>query len=266
MCPDLGAFKSRAMIKNNHNGHSAEVLVRKLSRYASLNPSEIELLRAIPAVQESLAPGSELLAEGELMDNSRVMLSGWACRTRVLPDGRRQIFEFILPGDLYGLCHRPQAIALTNTVTLTNAVIGDASSLADAILHKAPKYPNLVDACYVSASYSEAWLLNQLMRAGRQSAYERVAHLVMEIHYRLSFVGLANGKSFAMPLTQEVLADALGLSIVHLNRTLQQLRREGMIAFKSGVMHLLKPEELKQIGDFRLPAVTAQKNGTEHAA
>jgi len=69
-----------------------------------------------------------------------------------------------------------------------------------------------------------------------------------------------------MPLTQEILADSLGLSIVHLNRTLQQLRREGLIAFKSGVMHLLKPEELKEIGDFRLPAVTAQRNGTEHAA
>jgi CRP-like cAMP-binding protein len=149
---------------------------------------------------------------------------------------------------------------------LTNAVIGDASSLSDAILHKTAKYPNLVDACYISASYSEAWLLNQLMRCGRQSAYERVAHLVMEIHHRLSFVGLANGKSFAMPLTQEVLADALGLSIVHLNRTLQQLRREGMIAFKSGVMHLLKPEELKELGDFRLPQVTAQRNGNEHAA
>jgi CRP-like cAMP-binding protein len=255
------------MNKINHPGSSSEILVRRLSRYASLNQSELEVLRAIAPLQESLAPGSELLAEGELMDNSRVMLSGWACRTRMLADGRRQIFEFIMPGDLYGLCHRPQAIALTNTVTLTNAVIGDASILSDAILHKAAKYPNLVDACYISASYSEAWLLNQLLRAGRQSAYERVAHLILELHYRLSLVGLANGKSFSLPLTQEVLADALGLSIVHLNRTLQQLRREGMISFKSSVMHLLKPEALKEAGDFRMPVVTAHRQGNaEHAA
>ncbi len=248
------------------NNHSSEILVRRLSHYAQLSGSEIELLRSIPALPETLAPGTELLAEGEVLDNSRVLLSGWACRHRILPDGRRQIFEFILPGDLYGLCHRPRAIALTNTVALTEAVIGDASILSDAILRKAQRYPDLVEACYISASFDEAYLLNQLVRSGRQSAYERVAHLVLELHHRLSLVGLTNARTFSLPLTQEMLADALGLSIVHLNRTLQQLRREGLISFKGGLMQLLKPDALKEIGDFRAPVVTVQKADQTHAA
>jgi CRP-like cAMP-binding protein len=248
------------------NNHSSEILVRRLSHFALLSGSEIELLRSIPALPETLAPGTELLAEGEMVDNSRVLLSGWACRNRILPDGRRQIFEFIVPGDLYGLCHRPQAIALSNAVTLTEAAIGDASVLSDAILRRAQRYPSLVEACYISASFDEAYLLNQLVRSGRQSAYERVAHLVLELYHRLGLVGLTHARTFSLPLTQEMLADALGLSIVHLNRTLQQLRREGLISFKGGLMQLLKPDALAEIGDFRVPQVSAHKADQIHAA
>ena len=119
-------------------------------------------------------------------------------------------------------------------------------------------HPGLAAACATAASLDEAWMLNQLMRVGRQNAYERLAHLFLEIAHRLDSVGLAEDGQISMPLTQEIIADAMGLSVVHLNRTLQQLRREGLIEFKNGTVRILKPDRLAAIADFRTPDVAAR--------
>jgi CRP-like cAMP-binding protein len=161
-----------------------------------------------------------------------------------------------LPGDIYGLCLRPQAIALTTSLALTPVVIADATRLGEAVTTEADNHPGLTQACYATASLDEAYLLNQLMRVGRQTAYERTAHFILEIHERLTLVGLAGETTVAIPLTQEIMADALGLSVVHLNRTLQQLRRNQLIEFKSGLVRLLQPDRLAEIAHFRTPKVT----------
>ncbi len=236
-------------------GNPPDLVVRRLSHFAPLAENERALLRAIAENTREVPMGQCLVAEGERLDSPRLLLSGWACRMRTFPDGRRQIFEFILPSEMYGLCLRPHAVALSTLVTLTPAVIADAMPLR-AVLNDKASYPNLIAALHVAASVDEANLLNQLIRIGRQSAYERVAHLILELRERLALVGLANADTIPVPLTQEMLADALGLSIVHLNRTLQQLRREGLIAFKSGVMRLLQPDRLTEIANFHPPKVT----------
>lgn len=234
----------------------ADLLVQRLSHFADLSPREIALAGSLATKSENIAAGTELIAEGQSLDVARLLMSGWACRFRMLPDGRRQIFEFILPGDLYGLCLRPQAIALTAAIALTPVVVADAGALSAAITTRSEDYPGLTAACRITASLDEACLLNQLMRVGRQTAYERTAHLILELHDRLSIVGLADETSIPVPLTQEMMADALGLSVVHLNRTLQQLRRDQLIEFKSGHIKLLQPERLVDIADFRPPRVT----------
>ena len=155
----------------------------------------------------------------------------------------------------YGLCLRPQAIALTTSLALTPVVIADATALGAAITTDPSSHPGLTQACYATASLDEAYLLNQLMRVGRQTAFERTAHFILEIHERLSRVGMANETSVAIPLTQEIMADALGLSVVHLNRTLQQLRRNQLIEFKGGMVRLLEPDRLREIANFRAPRV-----------
>ena len=236
----------------------ADILVRRLSSYAELSPSEIALLQALPLTAQDVGTGVELITEGKLLDTPRLLLSGWACRFRMLPDGRRQIFDFILPGDLYGLCLRPQAIALTTAVTLTAAQIADASALWDAVRDRVNDYPGLAGACHTTASLEEAYLLNQLVRVGRQTAYERTAHFILELFYRLSVVGLSEGNTIPMPLTQETIADALGLSVVHLNRTLQQLRRDQLIESRNGYVRVLQPEQLADVADFRPPVVSAK--------
>ncbi len=241
---------------------SADLLVRRLSQYAELSEREGALLRGLETSLTDMAAGAELIVEGQVLDTPRLLKSGWACRFRYLPDGRRQIFEFFLPGDMYGMCLRPQAIALTTAVTLTAVQIADATALWSAITDEPDRYPALADACHITASLEEAYLLNQLMRVGRQTAYERTAHFFLELFERLSVVGLADGLSIPMPLTQETIADALGLSVVHLNRTLQQLRRDRLIESRNGSVTLLQPEALAQIADFR-PVRISQRDRAE---
>jgi CRP-like cAMP-binding protein len=234
----------------------ADLLVRRMSKLAELSPRERALIESIAQRREDVPAGTELIREGEALNSPRLLMAGWACRFRTLPDGRRQIFEFILPGDIYGLCLRPQAIALTTSLALTPVVVADAAALDTAITTDAASYQGLTQACYATASLDEAYLLNQLMRVGRQTAFERTAHFILEIHERLGFVGLAGETSVAIPLTQEIMADALGLSVVHLNRTLQQLRRGQLIEFKGGMVRLLEPDRLREIANFRVPRVT----------
>jgi CRP-like cAMP-binding protein len=256
---ELSAVMSRLPALDPEHPDQAELIIRRLSQYSDLAPDEIELLRSLSETPERLPAASELIAEGERLENPRLLLAGWACRQRYLSDGRRQIFDFILPGDIYGLCLRPQAVALCNAVTLTRATISNAAALGDAVLSHPDGYSGLTTATLMSASADEVYLLNQMVRIGRQTAYERVAHLLLELHHRLSIVGLANDGFMPLPLTQEVIADALGLSIVHLNRTLQQLRRDGLAEVKGGVARLLDLGRLRGFADFRAPHVSARR-------
>ena len=237
-------------------GNPPDLVIRRLSRFAPLADNERALLRGMTEQTREVPMGQCLVAEGEKLDNARLLLGGWACRMRTFPDGRRQIFEFLLPGEMYGLCMRPQAVSLATVITLTPAVIADAQPLKDVLCEKKSAYPNLAAALHIAQGMDEAHLLNQLIRIGRQSAYERVAHLILELRERLMNVGLATNETLPVPLTQEMLADALGLSIVHLNRTLQQLRRENLIQFRSGLMRLLAPDRLAEIANFHSAKVT----------
>jgi CRP-like cAMP-binding protein len=104
------------------------------------------------------------------------------------------------------------------------------------------------------------FLQNQLVRVGRQTAYERTAHLLLELYHRLKAVSFTQGNGYVLPLTQEMMADALGLSVVHTNRTLQHLRRDKMIETHGSAITILQPEALEQVADFREPSLPGPKS------
>jgi len=191
------------------------------------------------------------------------VVSGWASRQRVLPDGRRQIFSFILPGEPIGLGRRPSAPALGSIVALTALETVDAEPLLEAAV--SGRAPGLAQFIVRAQHTDDALLLDHLVRLGRQTAYERVAHFLLELQHRLQLSGLGDSQRFPLPLTQEIMADVLGLSIVHVNRTLQQLRREKLIELRSGVAILLRRELLVSISEYRpatappLPANTIRQ-------
>jgi CRP-like cAMP-binding protein len=226
--------------------------MRRLRALATLSEEEQALVRALGEHRQRHAPGEELVAEGQPPGRARFVLSGWASWQRVMPDGRRQIFGFILPGEGVGLGERPAPPSLASAVALTALETIDAEPLLEVI--RGGRAPGMKQAVEQSRRLEQSLLLDHVVRLGRQTAYERVAHFLLELQQRLEVAGLGDAQRFPLPLTQEILADALGLSIVHVNRTLQQLRRERLIELRSGVAILLQPEMLASISDFRRQA------------
>jgi CRP-like cAMP-binding protein len=222
--------------------------LRALSRRGALDDDDDKAVRQALAEMQSYPAGHELIAEGEPLNRPCLLLEGWAVRQRVLSDGRRQIFSFVLPGDGVGLCARPDGVALQTTLALTPVTLAPMP-LLNQRLHGPAKTP-LSELAWNMVSLDESFLVNQVMRLGRQSAYERLIHLLLEFHDRLKTGGSVEERSFVMPFTQEVLSDALGLSTVHTNRVLQQLRRERLIETHAATVRLVDPVLLSEIADY----------------
>ncbi len=237
-------------IRRGETGGLLGPAAKRLAALAPLSPEEIELILGLDGQVETHAPGDEVVAPDARAVHAALIVEGWACRQRVLPDGRRQIFGFLMPGDSLGLCRDAGPLALSSTIAVTRLTTMQAAELRTAAMEAPDGRAGLALALRGAERQDEARLLDHITRLGRQSAYERVAHLLLELHGRMTTAGLARGPSFSMPLTQEVLADALGLSIVHVNRVLQQLRRERLLEMRAGKATLLQPQLLAEIADF----------------
>ena len=181
-----------------------------------------------------------------------MIVAGWAAQYRQLADGQRQIISLKMPGDLIRpLVQVPLPLPCA-VAALTELETVDAQPFADAAAGAA--HPSLAQAIHVMTHMDRMLLGDQIVRLGRQTACGRFAHLMLELHERLDRVGLAEAGRFAMPLTQETLADALGFSVVHINRTIQQLRRDRLIDVRNGKVVLLQRERLQDLASWTPPA------------
>ena len=209
-----------------------------------------ELVRHLGGVQAHRV-NARLISEGEPLNRPRLIRSGWACRVRFLRDGRRQILNYYLPGDIIGFSAEPEPLALAHYAALTRLMTMDIAGLRTLAVDRAAEFPDLAAACRRIKICDEYQLLSQITRIGRQKAYERIAHLLLEFHARLRRTGLTEGNSFQLPLTQEALADGLGLSAVHVNRTFKLLKRKNYVRIERSSVTLLEPEALAEIGGYR---------------
>lgn len=219
-----------------------------LLRLQSLGPCPPELERRILTLgprMDAIAAKTILQVEGAPVYRPRYVLSGWACRFRHLSDGRRQIFDVVLPGEGVGVCLRSHPLASTSAMALTPMQLVDAGP----VLNGGDPDGHLSGALQAQMDADERRTLNQIMRLGRLTALERLANLLLELHGRLEVVGHADGASFPFPLTQETLADIIGLSVVHVNRTLQELRRQGLAVVERGWARLGDRAALAELAD-----------------
>jgi CRP-like cAMP-binding protein len=187
---------------------------------------------------ERIPAGAAVAADPESRKRQIVVVSGWIAETRILADGRRQIFAFLLPGDVASVSGSSN-VGSRGLVALTNVEIADAAALTTGDQSERIS-ASLTDAIL----QREERLFDQIVRIGRLTAKERVLNLLLELYDRLDGIGLVKENTFRIPLTQEVFADALGLSVVHINRTLQQLRREGMLTVGRGTVTLHQRHKL----------------------
>lgn len=195
-----------------------------------------------------MRPGSEVLSEGDTLGRPAIIVEGWAARVRLFGDGRRQILSFVLPGDIIGLAGRPGARAPSPVVALTQLVLARLPLLR-GVFGRDENDP-LAQTAHAVLRKEEAYLIQQIVRLGRQSAYERMAHLLLEFQHRLARADPVERDGFHLPLSQEILADAVGLSVVHTNRILQQLRRDNLIETRGSWVRLCDPHALAVLADW----------------
>jgi CRP-like cAMP-binding protein len=207
------------------------LLARKLGAFLSLTQRERALLAELQSAPVRVERGRELVHEGQTGHRAYMLLAGWACSFKLLPDGGRQIIRFPLPGDWVGLRGALLRSSDHSFAALTDVVVSSVDTSRMRRLFE--ELPRLGVAILWATSQDESRVVDHLVSLGRRSAIERTAHFFLELHERLQWIGQAPDQEFACPLNQYVLADALGLSAIHVNRVLRQLRERGLLTLKA---------------------------------
>ncbi|OAF11712.1 Crp/Fnr family transcriptional regulator [Bradyrhizobium neotropicale] len=221
-----------------------EPVIRRLNALRPLSAEASAVLEhAMLEGMQRAGAGEDLISEGDPVDSVRIVLSGWLSRYKTLEDGRRQIVNFVFPGETCDAHAFLLSVMDHSIATMTPVVYSEI---------KRARFESLLasDRSLAEAFWCETLVNNAIQREwainlGRRTALERVAHLFCEIFERLRPVGLIEGNSCIMPVTQMDLADATGLSVVHLNRTLQELRATGLIALRERTLTISDLSALK---------------------
>jgi CRP-like cAMP-binding protein len=227
---------------------SGSAVATKLEAFARLSADDRAALGAIISGVRYVEARQDLIREGDQPKSVHLVLEGWACRYKHLPDGRRQIVNFLVAGDfcdlnmhiLEAMDHSIGAISRLKVAVISPEAM-DALTAGRPGITRALWWHELV-----TAAIEREWTLN----LGQRSAYQRLGHLLIELYVRLRIVGLGHGGRCDWPLTQNDLADATGLTAVHVNRTLQELRRDGLIELARKQLHILDLQRLMRVSMF----------------
>lgn len=214
-------------------------LARKISTFVDLSDQELQYLSELQSTPIQVRKGREIVHEGQAGQSAYIIHDGWACSFKLLPDGGRQIITFPIPGDCVGLRSILLRTSDHSFSALTDSVVSRIQAVRMRELFN--DLPRLGAAILWAASRDEAMVVEHLVSIGRRNAQERTAHFLLELYDRLQLVGLASNQTFACPLNQYVLADALGLSTIHVNRVLRQLREKGLVTLKN---HMVTIQDL----------------------
>ncbi len=205
-------------------------LAKKLQVFVALSEDELGVLKRLHRRRRSFVAGRDLVYQGQSDQATYILATGWVCSYKFQPDGTRQIVDFQIPGDFLGL--RSVLLRTSDHSFEPITDIQAAEVLAKDLLEAFAKTPRLAAAILWAASRDEAMVVEHLVGVGRRAAEARMAHFLLELGARLTLVGLGSKSGYACPLTQYHLADALGLSSVHVNRVLRQLRERGLVTFR----------------------------------
>jgi CRP-like cAMP-binding protein len=220
----------------------------KLEHFLPLPDQDKEWLNGLVLRSEEFPAHSEIIREGEMPAGVFVVIAGHACRYKILPDGSRQILDFMFPGDkteLYGLLLKTTDDGI---FTLGHTIIARIDR--DRLTREMFDHPHVTVALWWNALQREAILRERITAIGRRDAYARVAHLLCEMFERLRLVGETADHNYRLPLTQAELGDALGISEVHANRMLRRLQDEKLIVSDQRILRIPDLDALKAAAAF----------------
>jgi CRP-like cAMP-binding protein len=225
------------------------ILAKKLNTFVALSRDELKCLADMQRNPFKMKRGTQLTQEGQTGHKAFVLQAGWACSYKLLPDGGRQIISFPIAGDIVGLRSVLLRTADHSFSALTDSVVSAVEGVH--ILKCVTDFPRLGAALLWAASRDEAMVVEHLVNIGRRTALERTAHFFMELAERMTLNGNATETEFACPLSQFVLADALGLTSIHVNRVLRQLRERKLLTLRKGTAVILDLAGLRKLAGFQ---------------
>lgn len=235
-------------VRMAEQNHAINVMLRRLRVANTLGPTELAALKGLPITTKSVPEGAPIVKDGDRPSVCVVVVDGFVIRTKHTADGRRQIVSIHVPGDIPDLQSLHLHVMDHNVVALSESVVG---FIPHESLHTlVDMYPKIAGALWrdtlIDAAIFREWIVN----LGRRNATQRMAHLISEVARRLEEVGLKKEEQFPLPMTQQDLADALGLSTVHVNRVLQAIRKNDLLELRNGIVTLGDAGRLNALGDF----------------
>lgn len=242
--------------RSDENGRSVRIATcqglsrfrRKLESHVALGSQDGDAIERMTVSSETFSARSDPTARHETQGGRLILMEGFACRYSLLTGGRRQITAYLVPGDSYDLDAAASNRMVHGVTTLTSARIARAEpSTIEALVQD---HPSIAGALCAVEKVEEATLREWLVNIGARPALERIAHLFCEIELRLRAVGLVENDRCDMPITQYDLADTVGLSSVHVNRTLQELRRQGLITLTGRALTIHDRPSLRALAGF----------------
>lgn len=223
--------------------------LRQLGTFSSNTPDEIAFIQDFKSGEVVLPAGALLSREGVSNGEFHTLLEGWAFRYRTLSSGARQILNFLLPGDFIGLQEKLGAHALHGVELLTDARL--CRFPAEKLWRLYEKHPSLgYDVTWIAA-HEELIVDENLVSVGQRSARQRIAMLLIHLFKRAESVGLKDEQGrVPFPITQQHMADALGLSLVHTHKTLRAIERTGLYHIEDGFLTIRRPEAMTRLADY----------------
>jgi len=238
---------------------SSHPFVRRLNHYIELSAADLQSLRRLVESELLIKKRRDLVVDGYEYRKLCFVETGFAARYKVLRNGKRQILNVLLPGDVVGLPGSFLERASYSVIAVTDMTLHVCS--LDAYVALCYRRPQFALALSWLAMQEAVFYAEHIIDAGRRTPIERLARFLLEIHSRLAMVGLAGGSGFDLPFSQEVLGDALGLSVPHLNRMLARLRAEGFITLDNRHVQFTDLKGIQMLGHFqpltltRIPAI-----------
>jgi CRP-like cAMP-binding protein len=223
-------------------------LIRKLNSLNKLNDEDVAGIRSLPFRPQRFRAGATVVSTGQLVSECCLLVAGYACRQKLASDGGRQIVSFHMAGDILDIQHLLFEKADHNVQTITDAeVLFFPMREVRKLIQARPEIGKaLWRDCLVDASIFREWVLN----VGRRDAKMRIAHLICEFATRHEALGLGSPTRFTLPMTQEDIGDATGLTSVHVNRMLRALTEDGVIARTGREIRIADWDRMKDVADF----------------
>jgi CRP-like cAMP-binding protein len=223
-------------------------LVRRLRTTSAVTDEDIKAVQALPITVRDYPAERNIVSDGQKATECCLIIRGFCARSKTTSEGRRQILSIHIPGEIPDLMSLHLHVMDHDLSTLTPCTLGFIHHETLRLLHR--RQPNLADMFWrdtlIDASMFREWIVN----VGQRPAPARLAHVIVELRERLKVIGRIEGDSFEMPLTQEQIGEALGITAVHANRVIKQLRQDGIVAFHRGHVEVLDENKLMELAGF----------------